>query len=116
MTPREVWCNEAQERYVLAIAPDDLERFRALCERERCPFAVVGTATEDHRLVVHDPVFGNDAVDMDLPALLGKPPRMTRDVARVSAAARHRSTSAVSRWPTRLTASCALRPWRTRRS
>ncbi|MDO8836542.1 MAG: phosphoribosylformylglycinamidine synthase [Vicinamibacterales bacterium] len=84
MTPREVWCNEAQERYVLAIAPAELGRFRALCARERCPFAVVGTATADHRLVVHDPVFGNDPVNMDLPALLGKPPRMTRDVTRVT--------------------------------
>ncbi len=84
MTPREAWCNEAQERYVLAIAPADLDRFRAICERERCPFAVVGTATADHRLVVHDPVFGNDPVNMDLPALLGKPPRMTRDVTRVT--------------------------------
>jgi phosphoribosylformylglycinamidine synthase len=84
MTPREVWCNEAQERYVLAIAPDDLDRFRTICERERCPFAIVGTATEDQRLIVHDPVFDNNAVDMDLAALLGKPPRMTRDVSRVS--------------------------------
>lgn len=84
MTPRETWCNEAQERYVLAIAQADLDRFRAICERERCPFAVVGTATADHRLVVHDPVFGNDPVNMDLPALLGKPPRMTRDVTRVT--------------------------------
>ncbi len=84
MTPREVWCNEAQERYVLAIAPDALPVFRAICERERCPFAIVGTATDDHRLVVHDPVFGNDPVNMDLPALLGKPPRMTRDVARTA--------------------------------
>ena len=84
MSPREVWCNEAQERYVLAIAPDRLDAFRALCARERCPFAVVGTATGDHQLVVHDALFGNDAVDMDLPALLGKPPRMTRDVGRVA--------------------------------
>ena len=82
MTPREVWSNEAQERYVLAIAPRSLDLFRALCERERCPFAVVGEATADQRLVVHDPVFGNAPVDMDLPALLGKPPRMTRAVAR----------------------------------
>ena len=86
MTPREVWCNEAQERYVLAIAPEHLDRFRAMCERERCPFAVVGEATDDHRLVLRDPVFENDPVDMDLPALLGKPPRMTRDVARVTPA------------------------------
>jgi phosphoribosylformylglycinamidine synthase len=83
MTPREVWCNEAQERYVLAILPRDLDAFRALCERERCPFSVVGVATDDHRLEVRDPLFGNTPVDMDLPALLGKPPRMTRDVRRV---------------------------------
>ena len=82
MTPREVWCNEAQERYVLAIAPPDLDRFRALCDRERCPFAVVGVATSDQQLQVADTLFDNLPVDMDLPALLGKPPRMTRDVAR----------------------------------
>jgi phosphoribosylformylglycinamidine synthase len=80
MTPREVWCNEAQERYVLAIAPESLDLFRALCERERCPFAVVGEATEAQHLEVRDPLFGNTPVDMDLPALLGKPPRMTRTV------------------------------------
>ena len=83
MSPREVWSNEAQERYVLAIAPEQLDLFTALCERERCPFAVVGVATDDHRLEVRDPLFGNLPVDMDLPALLGKPPRMTRDVRRV---------------------------------
>ena len=54
MSPREIWCNEAQERYVLAIAPTDLDRFRQICERERCPFAVLGTATDDGRLVVED--------------------------------------------------------------
>jgi phosphoribosylformylglycinamidine synthase len=83
MTPREVWCNEAQERYVLAIAPDSLDLFRGICERERCPFAVVGEATEATHLEVHDPLFGNKPVDMDLPALLGKPPRMTRSASRV---------------------------------
>ena len=82
MTPREVWCNEAQERYVLAVAPERLDLFRSLCERERCPVAVVGVATGDHHLEVGDPLFGNKPVDMDLPALLGKPPRMTRDVKR----------------------------------
>ncbi|HUY02774.1 MAG TPA: phosphoribosylformylglycinamidine synthase, partial [Rhodocyclaceae bacterium] len=66
MSPREIWCNEAQERYVLAIAPERLEEFRALCERERCPFAVLGTATDDGDLVVHDRHFGNDAVAMPL--------------------------------------------------
>jgi phosphoribosylformylglycinamidine synthase len=86
MTPREVWSNEAQERYVLAIAPDDLDTFRAICDRERCPFAVVGMATEDRRLEVRDPLFDTTPVDMDLPAILGKPPRMTREVERVKAA------------------------------
>ena len=101
MTPRELWCNEAQERYVLAIAPERLGQFRALCERERCPFAVVGDATGDGRLVVEDPQFGNTPVDMELSVLLGKPPRMTRDVAprprRPPAARRQRldSTEAV---------------------
>ncbi len=86
MTPREVWSNEAQERYVLAIAPESLELFRSLCERERCPFAVVGVATEAQHLTVTDPLFGNTPVDMDLAALLGKPPRMTRDVRRAKPA------------------------------
>ena len=83
MTPREVWSNESQERYVLAVAAERLDEFRAICERERCPFAVVGEATDDQHLEVRDPLFGNTPVDMDLPALLGKPPRMTRDVTRV---------------------------------
>ena len=80
MSPLQIWCNEAQERYVLAIAPHDLARFRSLCERERCPFAVLGTATPDGRLVVEDPRFGNQPVDMGLAVVLGKPPKMTRDV------------------------------------
>jgi phosphoribosylformylglycinamidine synthase len=86
MAPKEIWCNEAQERYVLAIRERDLARFAAMCERERCPFAVVGHATADQRLVVADPKFGNRPVDMDLDVLLGKPPKMTRDVVHVSRA------------------------------
>jgi phosphoribosylformylglycinamidine synthase len=86
MTPREVWCNESQERYVLAIAPGSLDLFRTICGRERCPFAVVGETTVEPHLEVLDPLFGNKPVDMDLPALLGKPPRMTRDVARLAPA------------------------------
>jgi phosphoribosylformylglycinamidine synthase len=86
MTPREVWSNEAQERYVLAIAPESLPAFRDLCDRERCPFAVVGEATEDGRLEVSDPLFRNRPVDMDLATVLGKPPRMTRDARRVGKA------------------------------
>jgi phosphoribosylformylglycinamidine synthase len=78
MAPKEIWCNEAQERYVLAIAPDRLPEFRACCERERCPFAVLGQATGDGQLVVHDEHFGNDAVNMPMDVLLGKPPRMSR--------------------------------------
>ena len=81
MSPLQIWCNEAQERYVLAIASHDLARFQAICERERCPFAVLGSATADGRLMVSDPFFGNDAVDMDLGVVLGKPPGMTRNVA-----------------------------------
>ena len=80
MSPREIWCNEAQERYVLAIAPESLPLFKRLCERERCPFAVVGTATDDGHLTVTDRHFGKKAVDMEMYVLLGKPPRMTRDV------------------------------------
>ncbi|MEQ1767106.1 MAG: phosphoribosylformylglycinamidine synthase, partial [Methylotenera sp.] len=80
MSPRELWSNEAQERYVMAIAQDDLPRFKAICERERCPFAVVGIATEQRHLTVADSHFGNKPVDMEMSVLLGKPPKMTRDV------------------------------------
>ena len=80
MSPVQIWCNEAQERYVLAIAPAQLAVFRAICERERCPCAVVGTATADGRLVVEDSLLGTAPVDMDLAVLLGKPPKMLRDV------------------------------------
>ena len=83
MSPLQIWCNEAQERYVLAIAPHELENFRALCERERCPFAVVGKARADGQLIVHDRVFGNNPVDMEMTVLLGKPPKMLRDVKRM---------------------------------
>jgi len=82
MSPREIWSNESQERYVLAIAPESLEGFRAICERERCPFAVVGEATADGHLTVTDRQFGNTPVDMEMQVLLGKPPKMTRNVSR----------------------------------
>lgn len=80
MSPRELWSNEAQERYVMAVAKENLALFKALCERERCPFAVVGYATEARHLTVEDSHFGNKPVDMDLSVLLGKPPKMTRNV------------------------------------
>src|SRR5262249_14240466 len=75
-------CNEAQERYVLAIAPSNLEVFKAICERERCPFAVLGTATDDGRLLVEDPELHDRPIDVELAMVLGKPPRMLRDVRR----------------------------------
>ncbi|HEX8979054.1 MAG TPA: phosphoribosylformylglycinamidine synthase [Parasulfuritortus sp.] len=84
MSPREIWSNEAQERYVLAIAPDSLDLFKALCERERCPFAVVGQATKEGQLTVTDRYFKNTPVDMPMDVLLGKPPKMTRDVKHVA--------------------------------
>ena len=81
MAPMQIWSNEAQERYVLAIAPESLARFSAMCERERCPFAVIGKATVEPQLVVEDSHFLNKPVDMDMGVLLGKPPKMTRNVA-----------------------------------
>ena len=86
MSPREIWCNEAQERYVLAIAPADLGRFDAICARERCPYAVVGRANGEGRLVVDDPHFGNAPVDVPLDVILGKPPKMQRDARRIARA------------------------------
>ena len=86
MSPRELWSNEAQERYVMAVAQEDLAKFEAICERERCPFAVVGVATEERHLTVKDRHFGNNPVDMELSVLLGKPPKMTRDVASINKA------------------------------
>ena len=78
MSPLEIWCNEAQERYVMAVPADRLATFTALCERERCPFAVVGEATEEKQLVLDDPHFNNKPIDLPLNVLLGKPPRMHR--------------------------------------
>ncbi len=78
MSPLEIWCNESQERYVLAIPAARLATFRALCERERAPFAVVGEATEKKQLVLEDSHFKNTPIDLPLEVLLGKPPRMHR--------------------------------------
>jgi phosphoribosylformylglycinamidine synthase len=78
MSPLEIWCNESQERYVLAVPAAQIEVFSKLCERERCPFAIVGEATEEKRLVLEDPQFKNTPIDMPLDVLLGKPPRMHR--------------------------------------
>ena len=84
LSPKEIWSNESQERYVLAIAPESLHLFKSFCDRERCPFAVVGVATDERQLIVSD---GNDLdesskhpVNMPMNVLLGKPPKMHRDV------------------------------------
>ena len=87
MAPKEIWCNESQERYVLAIAPESLALFAALCERERCPFAVVGVATVERQLVVSDSgarSADQEPVNMPMNVLLGKPPKMHRDVKTVN--------------------------------
>ncbi|HEX4150942.1 MAG TPA: phosphoribosylformylglycinamidine synthase [Steroidobacteraceae bacterium] len=80
LSPMEIWCNEAQERYVLVLKPRSLERFGALCERERCPFAVVGEITDDGRIGVADPLSSAMPVDMPVEVLLGNAPRMRREV------------------------------------
>ena len=77
LSPAEIWCNESQERYVLAIAPQPLAGFEAICARERCPFAVVGTVSQDHQLILEAPD-GERPVDMPIDVLLGKPPKMHR--------------------------------------
>jgi phosphoribosylformylglycinamidine synthase len=84
MSPMEIWCNESQERYVLAIEPGKLDTFEAMCRRERCPFAVLGQATENRQLKLTDELLGPDPVDMPLEVLLGKPPRMSRNTRRMS--------------------------------
>ncbi len=83
MSPMAIWCNEAQERYIVVIAADRVEDFSTLCDRERCPSAVIGTLTDDRRLVVADREFGNRIVDMPMDMLLGKTPKTTRDVVRL---------------------------------
>lgn len=80
MSPHEVWCNESQERYVLSVSDENLPLFTQICERERAPFAVVGKATKEQHLTVTDEHFDNSPIDMPLDVLLGKPPKMHRDV------------------------------------
>ncbi|MCB1554459.1 MAG: phosphoribosylformylglycinamidine synthase [Xanthomonadales bacterium] len=89
MSPMQIWCNESQERYVLGIAPADQEAFVALCARERCPFAVVGTVTEAQTLVLKDALLGDTVIDLAMDVLFGKPPKMHRQTDR----------PAVSPWP-----------------
>ena len=84
MNPMEIWCCEAQERYVLALKPEAKSFFEELCRRERCPVAFIGVATGDGQLVLNDSYFGDKPIDMDIKVLLGKPPRMVRKVKRVA--------------------------------
>ncbi|WP_421670463.1 phosphoribosylformylglycinamidine synthase [Rahnella sp. EDr1-12] len=85
MSPLEVWCNESQERYVMAVAPAQLAQFDAICKRERAPYAVIGEATEEMHLTLEDSHFDNQPIDMPLDVLLGKTPKMTRDVTTLKA-------------------------------
>ena len=82
MSPMAIWCNEAQERYVVIIANERISEFGKICERERCPYAVIGTLTDDRKLRVTDRDFGNDVVNMPMDMLLGNAPKMTRRVSR----------------------------------
>lgn len=86
MSPLEVWCNESQERYVLAVAPEKLALFEAICRRERAPYAAIGEATQEQHLSLSDRHFNNKPIDLPLDVLLGKTPKMLRDVARKSSA------------------------------
>ena len=82
MSPAEIWCNEAQERYVLGVAKARLDEFAALCERERCPWAAIGEATDEKTLLVRDGTFDNSPVDMPLSVLFGSPPALHRTIQR----------------------------------
>lgn len=95
LSPLEIWCNEAQERYVLGVSEANLARFEAICARERCPYAVVGTATAEQTLIVRDSLLGNDTVNLPMATLFGKPPKMTRGFSRVHVAAAGFDTSAI---------------------
>lgn len=78
MSPMEIWCNESQERYVMGVAPENLDLFKSICERERAPYAVVGQATEEQRLVLNDSLLKTKPIDLEMSVLFGKPPKMSR--------------------------------------
>ena len=95
MSPLEIWCNESQERYVLAVAPENLALFESICARERAQYAIVGEATESRHLTLTDSHFCNNPIDMPLSVLLGKPPKMHRDVASESVNSRALDTTQI---------------------
>jgi phosphoribosylformylglycinamidine synthase len=78
MSPMEIWCNESQERYVLAVGPEGRATFEAIAKRERCPYSIVGTATSKQELIVTDRLLGSDAINLSMSILFGKPPKMSR--------------------------------------
>ncbi|MDX1492312.1 MAG: phosphoribosylformylglycinamidine synthase [Pseudohongiellaceae bacterium] len=84
MSPLEIWCNEAQERYVMAVLPQDLQKFKSLCERERCPYSVVGETTKEDVIELSDTHFNNKPIDLPMSILFGKPPKMHREVSSLS--------------------------------
>ena len=79
MSPLEIWCNESQERYVLAVMPEQLAQFEAICQRERCPYSVVGESTDEKHLLVNDTLLDAKPVDLPMSVLFGKPPKMHRE-------------------------------------
>ncbi|TFK44071.1 CobB/CobQ-like glutamine amidotransferase domain-containing protein [Crucibulum laeve] len=78
MSPMEIWCNESQERYVLAVGEDQVQEFEQIAKRERCPFSIVGVATKEEELIVTDRLFGQDVIRLKMSTLFGKPPKMSR--------------------------------------
>jgi phosphoribosylformylglycinamidine synthase len=96
MSPMQIWCNEAQERYVVAIKPESLELFTAFCEREHCLFAVIGEATEDEHLTLNDEWLGDKPVDIPMSVLFGKPPKMHRNVEHVQPAVKALDLSGIT--------------------
>ena len=95
MSPMEIWCNEAQERYVIAVRPQDLAVFESICQRERCPYAVVGESTADKTLKLNDSHFASVPVDLPMSVLFGKPPKMHRSATKHYPETRHFSTAKV---------------------
>jgi len=99
MSPMEIWCNEAQERYVLAIANERLAQFEEFCRRERCPYAIIGEATAAQQLILQDTQFNNTPINMPMNVLLGKPPKMLRDVKHRACTISDLDTSAIMLTP-----------------
>ncbi|ORZ27741.1 CobB/CobQ-like glutamine amidotransferase domain-domain-containing protein [Lobosporangium transversale] len=107
MSPMEIWCNESQERYVLAIGPENIETFKAICERERCPYALAGVATAEERLILTDSLLGTTPIDLPMSTLFGKPPKMSRTTSTITPA-RHAFDSSLQSYLPSLTQTAEL--------